>query len=289
MAPPEHAWTDEFRDLVTSGDYSGAIASLDRLRTKHAGTPPQRVKDCAVKIIETMLADEPVRLYDAARAFVTSEHAVGKEVGIILLPAFYGTDTAVINEQFVRVGDDENWEVREWAASALAHVIAGHFDVVYPHLLNWSEHPSPNLRRMVVVAAGYAIRDCTTDQCRRLLDILSPLMADPDVYISKNFGAFALGSYAIRYQVDLVARWAAYLDLQNEQVVCNLAMMFTTAESAKRLDTLGTLLLSLVHDERKAVSRAVKKAVKNLDERNHQGLVTLLECSEASADTELVR
>lgn len=173
------------------------------------------------------------------------------------------------------LGDDHNWKVREWAASALAHVISGHFEPVFHRLREWAIHPSPNVRPIVVVAAGYAMRDCTADQCQRLLDLLAPLMADTDRYVSKNLGAFALGSYAIRYQPDRVTRWAGQLDLDDEQAAWNVAMMFTTSEGAKQAALFPDVLARLVQDERKRVQTAFRKAEANLAKRNSAALATL--------------
>lgn len=236
MSRLDAEWTDEFTAAIQDRDMDRVIAIMDGLKTGHAGTPRQVVKDAAARLVEQTFMTEPDRVYETGMALVTSENAAAKEIGIALLPPFYATLASEINVQFLRVSDDDNWEVREWAASALAHVIAGHFDIVYPHLWEWSAHPSANVRRMVVVAVGYATRDCASAQCERLLDVLTPLMADTDPYISKNLGAFALGSYAIRYQDEVVAQWAAGLDRRDEQTAWNLAMMFTTAEVVKHLD-----------------------------------------------------
>lgn len=205
-------------------------------------------------------------------------------VSISLLPRFHGSAAAEIDKRFEQVGDDDNWEVREWTASALSHVIGGHFDLVTPRLREWAVHPSPNVRRMVVVATGYAMRDCAEQQSQQLLDLLTPLMSDDDAYVSKNLGPFALGSYAIRYQTALVATWGHGLDLDNAQAAWNLAMMFTT-EGAKKVLSFQVLLSSLVRDGRRPIQGAVLKALRNIAKRNEPALTVMLAAWEASPAT----
>lgn len=258
---------------------------LDELKTGHAGTPPQAIKDKAITRIRTAYAHDPERLLETGLHLSYTASPGAREIGISLLPSFYASATAAIDERFIRVGNDDNWEVREWAASALAHVIGEHFDLVIPRLHEWAVHPSPNIRRMVAVAAGYATRDCTEGQCRLLLDLLTPLMADTDAYVGKNLGAFALGGYAVRHRPDLVAAWASSLDLGDARTAWNLAAMFTTAEGARRTRSFEPILASLVLDDRKVVRTAVSKALKNVAKRNEPALAEMLTMWEALPDT----
>lgn len=252
------------------------------MATAHAGTAPQAVKHAAIARIRNAHGRDSARTRDLGLDLADSDNPTAKEIGISLLPPVYASAPEEIDARFLRTGDDPNWEVREWAASALAHVISGHFELTHSRLREWTEHPSPNVRRLAVVAAGYAMRDCTAAQCRQLLDLLTSVMADTDPYVSKNLGAFALGSYAIRYQPELVARWATRLDLADEQVAWNLTMMFTTAEGARRARHFSGLLEQLARDERRRVRSAVRKATANLARRNGNAATTGLKRGDES-------
>ncbi len=282
---PKSEWTQAFDARIQACDLEGAVALLDTMKTGHADTPPQAVKDKAVRSIQRAYTADPERLFAAGIALASSENAGAKEIGIYLLPPFYETATDAVNEQFIRLGDDANWEVREWAASALTYVTSRHFERVYPRLQRWAEHPSANVRRMVAVASGYAMRDCTEAQCERLLTLLTPLMADTDKYVSKNLGAFALGGYALRHCPHVVARWAATLELSDEQTASNLAMMLTGAEASKQLEVFQRLLTRLVRDDRRRVRCAVEKALIQLEKRNRSAFDHLLRAWDASPDT----
>lgn len=268
-------WIPAFDACLGADDLDGAMHRLDALKTGHAGTPPQAVKDTAIRRLRNAYGTDGPRIRKIGLALAGSEHPTAKEIGISLLPPFYDAAAPAIDERFLRTGDDPNWEVREWAASALASVISGHFELVLPRAWEWATHPSPNVRRLVVVAAGYAMRDCTAAQCQELLRLLTPLMADPDPYVGKNLGAFALGSYAIRYRPELVAPWANGLELDDERTTWNLAMMFTTAEGAKAAALFPDVLARLALDERTRVRGAVRKATANLAKRNSEALTLL--------------
>lgn len=120
---------------------------------------------------------------------------------------------------------------------------------------------------MVAVAAGYAMRDVPEHACAMLLDILTPLMADTDAYVSKNLGPFALGSYAVRYRAETTARWALSIDRSNEAVAITLARMFTTAAAFQQFHALEPVLASLLGDDRPRVQREVHKAQRALRKR----------------------
>ncbi len=272
--PPSAAattWIPAFDACLESNDLDGAIQCLDGLKTGHAGTAPQAVKDAAIRRLQHTYETDNVRVREVGLVLAASENPTAKEIGISLLSRVYDTAPVAIDQRFLSTGDDPNWEVREWAASALAHVISWHFELALPRLREWAMHPSPNVRRMVVVAAGYAMRDCTAAQCQELLDLLTPLLADSDPYVGKNLGAFALGGYAVRYWPELVMTWTSGLDLDDERTAWNLAMMFTTAQGAKAAVGFPKLLARLAEDERTRVKRAVQKATANLAKRNSTG------------------
>ena len=93
---------------------------LDALRMRNAGTPPQAVKDKAITLIRKECAGDPTHISGAGMSLTTSDNAGATEIGIALVPPFYGIASGAITKQLICVGDDANWEVREWAASALA-------------------------------------------------------------------------------------------------------------------------------------------------------------------------
>lgn len=267
MSQEMSAQVEQIVNAACRGDTARMAALLDTCATSHAGTPPQKVKDRVVLLTRKRLGGDDPALVTLAQSLVTSDSPGAREVGIMLIWPFVRRYPDAVYGAMARVGDDANWEVREWAASALAHVIVDAFDDSLPWLSRWVTWASPAIRRMVAVAAGYTMRDVPEHACVMLFDILTPLMADTDAYVSKNLGPFALGSYAVRYRPETTARWALSLDRSNEVVAITLARMFTTAAAAQQIHVLEPVLASLLADVRPRVQREVHEAQRALQKR----------------------
>ncbi|MBV7331316.1 DNA alkylation repair protein [Chloroflexi bacterium TSY] len=277
MSDNSTSWEDDFMSLLQGNDSVRAIACLDAQKTSHAGTPPQAIKNKAIRIIRKIHKDDAESVYNLAITFANSENNGAKEIGVYLLPPFYASCPEHIDEIVYRLGDDDHWEVREWAASAFAYVISGHFDLVYPRLQRWQNDDSSNIRRMVAVAIGFATRDCDEEQCRRLLPILESFLPDRDPYVSKNLGAYAIGNCALHHQPILTGKWLTSINPSDEQTAWNLAMIFSTSVAAKQFAHIQSLLVGLVNDERQRVQRAVKKGIKNINKRTPEQIEQLLD------------
>ncbi|MNJ46949.1 hypothetical protein D3C77_420920 [compost metagenome] len=62
----------------------------------------------------------------------------------------------------------------------------------------------------------------------------------------------------------------------NEQVLWNVAMIFTSSEGAKDKDFALNILKNLTRDDRKYVQGAVKAAVKNLTKRHKEDFSSMI-------------
>lgn len=245
-------------------DVDRIVSIMHGNTTKHAGTAPAIVKSHLIEVLQKATLDDPVEGFRLGHKLILTNNPSAKEVGICLVGKNYNTNPTGVLELFEQVGNDENWEVREWAASGLTHVIVDHHESVLAKLEVWSASPSANLRRMVVVASGYAMRDNTRSEAHALLELMEPLMADRDPYVSKNLGPFALGSYAIRWHPEIVAQWLDTLDLAEEQVAWNVAISFASAPFSSTVDCFLNLFLALLVDERKRIKTAIQKALRKL-------------------------
>ena len=147
---------------------------------------------------------------------------------------------------------------------------------IFPSLIRWAGHDSPNVRRAASVASGSASRDCTQDECRLILEILSPLLEDDDPYVRKNLGAIAIGDSFLKSQLRMVSEWLGRASA-NPRSQWNVAMALSSAEAAKHFPLLSELLWQLAADDRTVVRRAACKAVLNLARRIQEEIVPLLE------------
>ena len=269
-------WRDSFLVAIERGALGEAIAVLDGEKTAHAGTPRQAVKLEAVKVMRGHYGEGSAALYEAAMEFACSESEGAQEVGLVLLGQMFGHNPAEVTGVILRLADSENWEVREWAASALRRVISSHFGEIFPTIRAWAVHGSPNVRRAAAVASGSAAGDCTEDGCRMLLEAMTPLLEDDDPYVRKNMGAFAVGDGFLRAQPALVADWLGRAS-SHPRAQWNMAMALSAAEAAKHFGLLSGLLCGLAADERTVVRRAVYRAVLNLGKRVPEEVGPLVE------------
>jgi len=275
-AQKKSSWRDDFSAGIERDGWAEAIAVLDSQKTGHAGTPRQAVKLQAAKIMSRHYGEGTAGLYEAAAAFAGSESEGAQEVGLVLLGPMFGHNPAEVTGIIFRLADSENWEVREWAASALRRVISQNFAAIFPTVRAWAGHDSPNVRRAAAVASGSAAGSCTQEECRLLLEALTPLLEDDDPYVRKNLGAFAIGGGFLKAQPALVADWLGRAS-RHPRAQWNAAMALSAAEAANCLELLSGLLDQLAADERTVVRRAVYRAVLNLAKRVPEEVIPMVQ------------
>ncbi len=271
-----NAWREGFLSAIERGELTEAISVLDAQKSSHAGTPRQAVKLEAVKLMGRHYGESKARLYDAAMAFARSESEGAQEVGLVLLGQLFGHNPDEVTGVIFILADSENWEVREWAASALRRVISENFAAIYATVRAWARDSSPNVRRAALVASGSAAGSCTEEECRQLLEALTPLLEDDDPYVRKNMGAFAVGGGFLSAQPAMVATWLGRAS-SHPRAQWNVAMALSAAEAAKHFGLLSALLRQVAADERTVVRRATHKAVINLAKRIPEEILPLLE------------
>ena len=276
------SWQEAFEAALEQEDLEGLLSVLDGQKTAHAGTPRQAVKLKAAKLIEGHYAGSPASLYETGVAFARSESEGAQEIGLVVVAPLFDRNPVEVTEIVLELADSENWEVREWAASALRRIIGGSFEAVFPALQTWAGHESPNLRRAVAVASAWAAKELTEERCRLLLEVLAPLMEDDDPYVRKNMGAYAIGDSFLKAQPDLVVAWLGMAS-ENERAQWNVAMALSTAEASKHFELLSELLWSLAADGRTVVRRATYRAVLNLAKRLPNEIVPLVASWEADS------
>lgn len=268
-------WQEAFVAALEQDDLEGLLSVLDGQKTAHAGTPRQAVKLKAAKLIEGHYAGSPASLYETGVAFARSENEGAQEIGLVVVAPLFDRNQVEVTEIILELADSENWEVREWAASALRRIIADDFDAIFATLRAWAGHESPNLRRAVAVASAWAAKDLMEERCRLLLDILAPLMEDDDPYVRKNMGAYAIGDSFLKAQPKLVAEWLGQVGA-NQRALWNVAMALSSAEAANHFELLSKLLRALAADGRTVVRRATYRAVLNLAKRLPGEIVPLV-------------
>ncbi len=194
-----------------------------------------------------------------------------KSLGCLMLALGnpYSRHEEEVKRLLLTLGNDSNWETREAASDAFASVLLKNFDKVYVQFQEWAKHDSENIRRAVALAAKKVAKSRKTEYGEPLLRLIEPLLADRSVYVRKNLGPFAIGDGLLRAYPKLTLKYIEkWSKSQDEQVLWNVAMVFSAAEGAKHCDEALTILRRLAADERRYVWRAVAAASRNLGRRN---------------------
>jgi len=178
----------------------------------------------------------------------------------------------------LELADDSSWETRESAASCLADVLHKNFEEFYPAMAGWVRHLSENVRRAVVVAAKKVGQKRVPGRGELLLQLIEPLLMDTSVYVRKNLGAFAIGDGLLRAYPELTLAYVKKWSLSDdEQVLWNVAMVFSSAEAVKHRKEALPILRRLACDRRRFVWRAAASALRNLVRRRPEEVACAIE------------
>lgn len=241
------------------------VKALDSQSTAHAGTAPAKIKNHAIHLLRKTNSNT---LYPLILQLCSHENITAQEVGAICLTDFYLSQSSEVNRVLYRLADSDNWEVREWVASACGLILEKHFHDYFPVMEEWSKDVSENIRRAVVLAMMYAGKSRDPDFIEPFLTIVEHLLSDRSRYVRDNLGPFAIGSALIKYYpAQVLKRLDSWVNDEDEQVRWNIAMIFSAAEGVKFADESQHVFDILSSDERPYVKKAVNRAIKNINKR----------------------
>ena len=257
---------------IKKPDYKKVIAELDKVSTKHSGTAKMKDKRYVIAEIVRHITDanhkNPAReFYKTGLKILDVKSDNAKETGIHVLWRAYSFNKPGVTKWLYRITDDENWEVREYAAGALAETLRS-----YPGfnktLRKWTRDKSENIRRGVVLAAVGLRNRKDPGTFDKMMLLLEPLLYDSSVYVKKNLGPFILGSY---YGNAFPGKMFECLDriikIKDENVRWNAAMVFNNSFGHRHQEEARKYLKILSEDTRLVVRRAVKSAINHLNKR----------------------
>lgn len=220
----------------------------------------------AQRLARRCCVQSPEALFALACALAERPEQLAKGLAAGLLAEQYPGHEEAVRDALLRLADDADWVVREYAASGLGDVLAEHFDDAYPWLAAWTRHPSANIRRAAVLATMPTARHTDAGRAARCLELLEPLLTDRNVYVRKNLGPFAIGAALLVHHPDItfatLARWRDQYD--DDQARWNLAMACAAAGGARWPDRALAFLHTLADDARPYVWRAAASALINL-------------------------
>lgn len=99
-----------------------------------------------------------------------------------------------------------DWAVRETGACFLGTLLADDFDYWFPFAKQMAVSKNVNIRRAAIV--GSMNSSLTLKQIERIVRyIYDPCIRDDEVYIRKNLGPFAIGSFLLRKWPEVAFKW----------------------------------------------------------------------------------
>jgi HEAT repeat protein len=257
-AVTETDWLLRFERSLGAGDPLGASDALRKSGVN--GWVRKDHYDRAVEVIDRIGPAPIVRLNWADR-LIAHPRRVDKELAaLIVLPLAQGHSRELARMAY-RLARDDDWGVRETAASLLGQLLIDAWAETLPHALEWVSGPDSRLRRAVVVAAKYAARTRRPEWAEPLLDLIEPALRDHEEYVRKSLGPFAIGDQFVRSYPDAtLARLRTWMQDENENVRWNVAMAFSAASGARLAARAPDILEFLAADERPFVRGAVRAA-----------------------------
>ena len=221
----------------------------------------------AAAIVRAQSASTFVRR-DWATRLLQHPRRVDKELAAVILRPLIGTNPLEVERAIHRLARDDDWEVRESAASLLGDCLERAFGEYLKPAQGWIATGDPRLRRAVVVAAKYAARSRHAERAEPLLDLIEPALSDHNEYVRRNLGPFAIGDQLLRsYPEATFARLERWSREPDENVRWNVASTFTSASGARVAERSFGILAFLAGDTRPLVTRAVSAAVRNILKR----------------------
>ncbi|WP_298335670.1 hypothetical protein [Ferrimicrobium sp.] len=187
QAPPtDHRWAPR-PTLVTT------IDELDQhARPHHGNTATAREKRQAASALRTQCTLTEVEW------LVAHPSPNARELAAQLAPDLATAHLAVVMALLRRLADDENWEVREWAAEGIATALDGFVaETRRFELTKLLGDTNPCILRAGIVASGYLAARLTCEEARPILALLFDHDREPDRYVRKNLFPFAIGSYFV--------------------------------------------------------------------------------------------
>ncbi|MBX7043837.1 MAG: DNA alkylation repair protein [Ignavibacteria bacterium] len=256
------------RRLAKNFETEQIIGILDSVSTPHAGTAKTKDKRFVIRELENAIgegADSRRLFYKFGKRLCTAESGNAKEVGVSLVWRGYSESPENVMNLILKTADDNNWEVREYAASALIRVVAGNPEL-YHEMLRLASHNSENVRRAVLFSA-LAFRN--VKECPKGFKIISLFLSDSSVYVRRNLGPFILGSHfgnALPLQTFEFLKKIIKSD--DRYVLWNAAMSFNNSFGRRNPDEAMEVLKCLLVNEDRFVKNAAKSSLRHLSHRH---------------------
>ena len=238
-----------------------------------------------IRALAKKVKKEDGNLRPVVKALLKDRSIGALKLGLSLMPTTQDSYEKELAE-IIELTDDENWEIREYAADALTAILQDHFEELEEYLHDLRSSPSENVRRAVVVALKYLGKGRQPHRCKRILRILSRYMDDDSPYVQRNLGPFAIGDGLIEYcPPATVTMLKKMSQSQSSNARWNVAAVFTAATGTNYFEEVRADLFRLLHDPEPKVRKTALKAIRIVARRHSDSRRTI---ANAIADKTLI-
>jgi len=113
---------------------------------------------------------------------------------------------AELKEIIFKYANHKDWAVRETGAGIVSGLLSDDFEYWFPFVKAMAKDHRLNIRRAAVV--GCMNTSFSKKQVEKIARyVFNPNVNDPEVYMRKNLGPFAIGSFLLRKWPELTYKW----------------------------------------------------------------------------------
>ncbi len=152
---------------------------------------------------------------------------------------------------------DEDWGVRENAASQIKKINDEHFTEYLPTWKDWVLDKNPNIRRAVLAS----LTRLNKIYVKKAINLIEPLLSDKNSYVKKSCGAFVLSRLCYKepeFSFDKLNKWVKEKD---ENIRWNVAACLGGWFGVNNPDKALNILKILASDKRRFVWRAAASSM----------------------------
>ncbi|MGD9560932.1 MAG: hypothetical protein AB7F88_00105 [Pyrinomonadaceae bacterium] len=224
--------------------------------TAQIGALVKKVKKAGLdkrQVVDALLADKSESSLKLALSLIpTNKAGYKKELSVVMT-----------------LSDHDSWEVREYAADALASILEEHFEETEAYLSGLRNSGGENARRAIVVGLKYLGKASSPERGDAIVKLISRFMDDDSAYVQKNLGPFAIGDGLIEYYPKPVIAMLKQMSRSDSGIArWNVAAVFTAAVGTDFFESMHVDVLRLLRDPDTKVRNTALKAVKTVAKRH---------------------
>ncbi len=244
----------EIDRAIAAGEVEGLVRALADERSSG-------IRFAARRVVETT-SENGTLLERTAELAQRPETLARQLASILCVHAYvYADATDLVLDLLSRLVDDEDAPVRGAAAESAGRLLDAEFAPVLARIERWRDNPSSSVRHAVLVATAGAARRERPERAEPLLRWIVPLLNDRDPLVRRSLGPSAVAALLEHYPTVAFEHLVQWSTSNDEQVLWNVAMAFTSPAAADVAKKALIVLRKLSLDERRYVWRAVAAAM----------------------------